>query len=86
MSLSRASSIWFQRSVNSIYSAETPSMCSFITPCKIEQDCWNFYAMEITQVEEEHVFKDHFPENDSAQTAMLLVYAKYDQSEIEDEE
>jgi hypothetical protein len=32
----------------------------------MEQDWWKVGVMEIAQMEEEHAFKDHFPENDSA--------------------
>jgi hypothetical protein len=43
--------------------------------CRIQKRWWRFYGTECTQAEDSEVFRDNFPENDSVQTAALLMYA-----------
>jgi uncharacterized UBP type Zn finger protein len=43
--------------------------------CKIEERRWRFYGTECAHAEESEVFSDNFPENDSVETAALLMHA-----------
>jgi hypothetical protein len=47
----------------------------YIAFCKIEEHRWRFYGTDCTQAEDMEVFGENFPENESVQTAALLMYA-----------